>query len=143
MTVKNRMRAWVIGTVFLGLAVAGAAGRALGQEPGDGLPDGRTPVSKIMSRYRLGVYGVDTDRGFRVRSVIVGSRASRLYQGRTRISLETGDYITEVNGDPITRDHTLYEALAESEGVVDLRVWDGRYLRYRTFEGVRLDVVRR
>lgn len=101
---------------------------------------GATTQAKRTKYYRLGVRGWNTDGGFSIKSVVPGSRATRLGKNGA-ITLEAGDRVVEVDGIKLDEQYTLQDAITASSGRIDLKIWDNRYGKYRTFKGVKLDVV--
>jgi S1-C subfamily serine protease len=128
------------GLFVVGLLVAGAA---LGAEPEAG---GQPPVPLAVPTFdlRLGVDGEQTDNGFVVTRVKPGTRAAKLVRGGRVYRLEPGDVIKEVDGVPLTQEYTLRDAIAGSNGTVDLVVKNRRGRPpILEFDNVRLDRVRR
>jgi S1-C subfamily serine protease len=129
-----------VGAVCVAVCLTGFPSPAGAQQPPGGPATGAriVPVPPPPTPFRLGVVGDNTRAGFRVQGVIVGSRATRLGPAQN-ITLETGDYITRVDGWEVTSSWTLPHAIAASNGVIDVTIWDSRGRQYLTFTGVRLD----
>jgi S1-C subfamily serine protease len=85
----------------------------------------------------LGVDGSNTSEGFVIRKVFRGYPANRLGKDHS-FTLEPGDRIVEVNGYTLDRSVTLQKRLGYSSGKVDIRFWDDRAQKFRTYTGVTL-----
>src|SRR5437867_373871 len=84
-----------------------------GNTPARGQPPaGNVPAVKVVNKYVLGVDGYNTNKGFKVTSVFAGYPSTRLFRGGVPYALQTGDYITKVDGKPINNAWTLQQAIA-------------------------------
>lgn len=134
MSLKNELQRAALFVALLALLCSWAATPACGQA-------GARVAPPAPTKYYLGVYGGYTTAGFFVTSVVPKSPASRLPLGAPggTIRLEYGDWITEVDGNVISPNWTLSDAIAASNGTISLKVWDGRIKGFRFFGGVELD----